>query len=250
MKVTTRAGWRARAPKSRNTTSWSRRTEFVVHYSEGSTTQTTRQIQAFHMDDPKHRWSDIGYNFLVDKQGRIFEGRGWLVVGAHAKYHNTSGIGVCFIGRSGDATPAAKRSIRALYDEACRRAGRTLAKRGHGQLSGNNTDCPGGQLLAWVKAGMPVSGATPSPKPPPKPGTKAPKWAGVNLTQPPVRRGSSVRTWQQRMRDRGWDIDVDGAYGPDSERVCRAFQKEKGLRVTGIVDAKTWTEAWTAPVSS
>jgi N-acetylmuramoyl-L-alanine amidase len=152
--IISRSRWGARAPRSRTTTTWSRRTEFVVHYSAGPTSQTPRQIQNFQMDS--NGWSDVGYNFLVDTRGRVYEGRGWLVVGAHATGHNTSGIGVCFIGRDGDATAAAKRSIRAVYDEARRRAGRALAKRGHGQLSGNATACPGRELLNWVKAGMPV----------------------------------------------------------------------------------------------
>jgi len=153
--IISRAEWGARAPRARETTTWARRTEFVVHYSEGPTTQTPRQIQNYHMDS--NGWSDIGYNFLVDVRGRIYEGRGWLVVGAHAPNHNTSGIGVCFIGRDGDATDAAKNAIRWLYDEACRRKGGTLAKRGHRDVTA--TSCPGDQLYAWVRAGMPAPGS-------------------------------------------------------------------------------------------
>src|SRR5918992_2005798 len=97
--IISRAEWGARAPRSRMTTTWDRRTEFVVHHSDGPTTQTPRSIQGFHMDG--RGWVDIAYNFLVDRLGRIFEGRGWLTVGAHAEGHNISGLGVCFIGRDG-----------------------------------------------------------------------------------------------------------------------------------------------------
>jgi len=250
--IISRAEWGARAPRSRTTTTWSKRTEFVVHYSEGPTSQTPRQIQDYHMDH--NGWADIGYNFLVDVKGRIYEGRGWLTVGAHATGHNTSGIGVCFIGRNGDATDAAKKSIRWLYDEACRRKGKSLAKKGHRDVTATN--CPGDDLYRWVKAGMPVSGSGGSSgggssKPPasqPKP-SKAPKWPGRYITQPPMMRGEDVRTWQAQMRKRGWSIAVDGVYGPASERVCRAFQKEKGLVVDGIVGPKTWRAAWEAPIT-
>ncbi len=152
MDIISRARWGARAPRSRSTVSWSQRREFIVHYSEGPTTQSVRSIQDFHMDG--RGWADIGYNFLVDVSGRIYEGRGWLVVGAHAPDHNTSGIGVCMIGRDGDSTAAAKRSIRWLYDEAVRRAGRNLAKLGHRDVYA--TSCPGNELYAWVRAGMPA----------------------------------------------------------------------------------------------
>lgn len=247
MDIISRAEWNARKPKNRDTTTWSRRTEFVVHHSEGPVTQSVRSIQDFHMDG--NGWSDVGYNFLVDHKGRIYEGRGWLTVGAHAKDHNTSGIGVCVIGRDGkDITEAAKRSVRALYDEACRKAGRTLARKGHGDV--NSTSCPGSVLRAWVHAGMPRpgGGSTPAPKPKPS-GGKAPKWPGRLLTQPPIMRGSDVRTWQAQMRARGWSLAADGAYGPRSEEVCRGFQREKGLGVDGIVGPKTWAAAWTAPIT-
>jgi hypothetical protein len=90
-------------------------------------------------------------------------------------------------------------------------------------------------------------------KPPPKP--KPPAKAVVppafkrTLRQPPLMRGEDVATWQRRMRARGWRIDVDGWYGPASEAVCRGFQKDKKLKVTGDVDRATWDAAWTAKIT-
>jgi peptidoglycan hydrolase-like protein with peptidoglycan-binding domain len=43
--------------------------------------------------------------------------------------------------------------------------------------------------------------------------------------------------------------DVDGAYRPGSEEVCRRFQAEKGLKVDGKVGPNTWTATWTAAVA-
>ncbi|GAA2621931.1 peptidoglycan-binding domain-containing protein [Actinomadura fulvescens] len=62
-------------------------------------------------------------------------------------------------------------------------------------------------------------------------------------------RGEDVRTWQRQMKARGWDIDVDGAYGADSEEICRAFQKEKGLAVDGVVGRETWRATWETPIT-
>jgi D-alanyl-D-alanine carboxypeptidase (penicillin-binding protein 5/6) len=36
------------------------------------------------------------------------------------------------------------------------------------------------------------------------------------------------------------EIGVDGDFGPETEGVLKKFQKEKGLKETGVVDAETW----------
>ncbi|QFG25440.1 peptidoglycan-binding protein [Actinomadura sp. WMMB 499] len=97
--------------------------------------------------------------------------------------------------------------------------------------------------------GRPAYDGQPAPSVPTYPGVEAPKWPGRYITQPPLMEGSDVRRWQSRMRARGWSISVDGWYGPDSERICRQFQAEKGLGVDGVVGPKTWKASWEAPVT-
>ncbi|MDP8929213.1 MAG: peptidoglycan-binding protein [Actinomycetota bacterium] len=69
----------------------------------------------------------------------------------------------------------------------------------------------------------------------------------------PLKRGMKnnphVRLWQERIRARGWKIDVDGDFGPGTEGVVKKFQGEKGLEVDGIIGPQTWSAAWTAPVT-
>lgn len=158
--IVTRAGWGARAPRgSVATTTWARRTGVAIHHSAGPTTQTVRSIQDHQMD--RNGWQDIGYNWLVTQDGRIWEGRagGWLAIGAHAANQNTAWIGICWIGTSGSTAPsaAALASIRWLVDEARRLAGRRLEVRGHGQVPGQATECPGSRLRAWISDGMPAA---------------------------------------------------------------------------------------------
>lgn len=159
MDITTRAEWGARAPDPRPfpITTWAQRTGFVVHYSAANKNQTVRAIQNYQMDS--NGWRDIGYNFLVRHDGTIYEGcQGtWAAIGAHVAGHNTANIGVCAIGTDADITDAHKRSIRALFEEAERRAGKALAMRYHSGMSGASTSCPGNNLRRWVQAGMPVS---------------------------------------------------------------------------------------------
>jgi len=69
--------------------------------------------------------------------------------------------------------------------------------------------------------------------------------------------GNDLRAFQQRMKDRGWAIDVDGLYGPKGAKtpqgntaaVTIAFQKEKGLTPDGLIGPATWAAAWTAPIT-
>ena len=61
-----------------------------------------------------------------------------------------------------------------------------------------------------------------------------------------------VHDWQARMAARGWQIDVDGFYGPQTAAVARRFAAEKKLQHTGLpgeVDRAVWDAAWRAPVS-
>lgn len=54
-------------------------------------------------------------------------------------------------------------------------------------------------------------------------------------------RGELVTLMQQRLKQRGWNISVDGVFGNDTDRVVRAFQRRHGLEVDGEVGRRTWT---------
>jgi len=99
--VVARAAWGARPPKSSYTPHTPQR--LIVHHSylpnqasyKGAA--TIRGIQNYHMDDPKTKWADIGYHFLIGPDGVIYQGRPEGVVGAHCS-PNTNSVGVCVIG--------------------------------------------------------------------------------------------------------------------------------------------------------
>ncbi len=69
-------------------------------------------------------------------------------------------------------------------------------------------------------------------------------------TRDVARPRADVQAWQARMKARGWDIAVDGRFGPQSARTAARFAAEKQLRVTpGTVDRTVWNAAWDLPVS-
>jgi surface antigen len=83
------------------------------------------------------------------------------------------------------------------------------------------------------------SGATP----PPPAGITIPAYPG--LTREGMRGTGITRKYQQRLKDRGWKIDVDDIHGPGTSKVLAAFQAEKKLKpVDGIGGAGTWGALW------
>lgn len=52
--------------------------------------------------------------------------------------------------------------------------------------------------------------------------------------------GSDVVLVQKILKNMGYNISVDGKFGPKTESTVKQFQKEHGLEVDGIVGPKTW----------
>lgn len=89
-----------------------------------------------------------------------------------------------------------------------------------------------------------------TPRPPADTPVEVPEWPGRNLkVTSPYMTGTDVQIWQRQMRTRGWEIAVDGVYGPASQAVAVAFQRQKGLQADGIVGCRTWEAAWTEPIT-
>jgi N-acetylmuramoyl-L-alanine amidase len=116
-KLVSRLGWNANESIRRGAPEYAPAVRFaVVHHTAGSNSYTAagsaaivRAIQVYHVRG--NGWKDVGYNFLVDKFGQVFEGRfGGVerpVVGAHAEGFNTGSTGVALLGNySGTAVSA------------------------------------------------------------------------------------------------------------------------------------------------
>ncbi|XP_017053435.1 peptidoglycan-recognition protein LC isoform X3 [Drosophila ficusphila] len=79
-----------------------------------------RVLQSRHMDT--YNWGQIGYNFMVGGDGRIYEGRGWNFEGAHTRDNNKSSIGITFLGNflRNEPTPKSLEACQLLLDQGVR----------------------------------------------------------------------------------------------------------------------------------
>ena len=70
-----------------------------------------------------------------------------------------------------------------------------------------------------------------------------PSAALTGASQPTLRRGStspSVRTLQHQLTAAGFPCATDGQFGPKTQQAVRDFQRARGLKVDGVVGARTW----------
>lgn len=235
MQYVSRSEWGARPWASTpHTARWSQRTEVLIHYHgnpprSGRGSQVARDVDAIHH---ANGWSGVGYNWIVDLDGAVYEGRGWGLVGAHCPDHNTSGIGIYVaIGGAQKPTDAALRSVRDLYDQACRLAGRPLRKSWHGENYA--TACPGLPLIGWVRGGMVRPAALPAPTTPAvQVATKTPAALRRMLTR--GTRGDDVKAVQRIV-----GTTPDGDYGRLTESAVIRWQVRRHLTPDGVVGPAT-----------
>jgi hypothetical protein len=110
--------------------------KLIVHHTatqnnDPNPAATIRSIYYYHA--VTQGWGDIGYNFLIDEAGNVYEGRhtfdypsgsspteenslGYGVTGAHAQGYNSGTVGIALLGTltSQDATQAARSALERL----------------------------------------------------------------------------------------------------------------------------------------
>ncbi|MFJ7194567.1 MULTISPECIES: N-acetylmuramoyl-L-alanine amidase [unclassified Streptomyces] len=189
--IVSRAGWGADESISPEAPEYLDGVKAVfVHHTAGSNTYScadsaavVRSLYAYHVKSEK--WKDIGYNFLVDKCGTVFEGRkGGVdrpVFGAHTYGFNRDSAGIAVIGTYTDAaapgavtTAVARVAAWKLGQYKGDPAGSTVLTAGatgsnyfgtkftagtkypFSQISGHrdgfNTQCPGTRLYGQLKS--------------------------------------------------------------------------------------------------
>ncbi|GID19656.1 hypothetical protein Aab01nite_32460 [Paractinoplanes abujensis] len=194
-RMVTRGGWRANEAIVKGTAEYTGPTQvFFVHhtatgngYSCAQSASIVRGIQAYQVRS--RGWDDVGYNFLIDKCGTVFEGRrggvGRTVLGAHTAGFNADASSIAVIGNYGGVrvSPRVRTVIAAVaayklgaYGNAP--GGRVVLTSGGGprfpkgqratlwRIAGHRdaglTACPGNALYAQLPSIRAVAGAAPA----------------------------------------------------------------------------------------
>ncbi|GIX92362.1 peptidoglycan-recognition protein 1 [Caerostris extrusa] len=107
-------------------------------------------MQNYHMNLD---WGDIGYNFAIGGDGRVYEGVGWPRQGIHTLGWNTKSYGIGFIGNFAKVKPNAKmlKAARLLIMCGIQKKFMTQSVELHGARDATCTESPGDALYKIIK---------------------------------------------------------------------------------------------------
>ena len=72
-------------------------TEIIIHCTATKEGQDF-SVESVHKMHLANGWSGIGYNYLIYRNGEIWEGRPEECSGAHTTDHNSKSVGICYVG--------------------------------------------------------------------------------------------------------------------------------------------------------
>ena len=123
-----------------------------------SVEEQVEEARRWHLD---RGFSDLGYHFVIGRNGDVVEGRPIEVVGAHVKGYNSKSIGISLIGGHGSGmydafsdhfTPEQGFALRELIG-TLRAQFPTITKvMGHNDFPNVNKACPGFNVSQWLKS--------------------------------------------------------------------------------------------------
>jgi len=109
-----RSQWAAGQPNPKKMYKMGRVERLTIHH-EGSPKPVTftdlrstrarlEAIRRYHTG--KRGWGDIGYHYMIDRSGRVWEGRPVMYQGAHVRKHNENNIGIMVLGNFEKQAPS------------------------------------------------------------------------------------------------------------------------------------------------
>lgn len=139
--------------------------EIIVHctatrpdwWATRTSNQKVAEVRKWHTSPPNN-WQDIGYHFLIDRDGTVVAGRPLAVAGAHVQGHNKTSVGISLFGGHGsNANDPFEKNFTPEQDDALRELITSLQVQyptikkvsGHNEYA--NKACPGFNVTRWME---------------------------------------------------------------------------------------------------
>jgi N-acetyl-anhydromuramyl-L-alanine amidase AmpD len=200
----------------------------ILHHADAERC-TIQDINHWHL---QNGWAGCGYHYFVSKDGKIYSGRDEKAEGAHCYNYNDESIGICAEGNFNYDVMSELQynALKEITQSILRKYGLNKIY-GHRELY--STDCPGKNFpLDRIKRELAtVSNSTSGP--------------GYNLIMNADKYDANVKTFQQKLISKGYDLGkygADGYFGPMTSAAVVKFQKANELAVDGIVGVNTWNK--------
>ena len=105
-------------------------------------------IRKWHVEE--RGWDDVGYHYIIKRDGKIEPGRDVKVQAAHARAVNGKSVGICLVGRGDNFTEDQFfalhnliNTLNSMYDD--------LEIIGHSDVEPKKPHCPGFNVKEWVQ---------------------------------------------------------------------------------------------------
>ena len=128
----------------------------AIHCSDTYASQDigVKEIRQWHTSPPRN-WSDIGYHYVIRRDGTIEAGRLFSDIGAHVEGYNARALGICMVGGKGKDGKPENNFTLAQWESLRKRV--TASKlmypsaivQGHRDFPGVTKACPCFDAKAW-----------------------------------------------------------------------------------------------------
>lgn len=122
-----------------------RETNLIIFHHSLTDDGDVESFRKYHKEH--NNYEDIGYHFVIPREGRFQKGRDLKYIGAHARGKNKDSIGVCLIGNFHNYEPTESQLNESLilYHDLCRYYSKNLIIDFH-RPKGMKNSCPGNML--------------------------------------------------------------------------------------------------------
>jgi N-acetyl-anhydromuramyl-L-alanine amidase AmpD len=113
------------------------------------------EIRKWHVD--QNGWDDVGYHFIIRRNGKLEKARPEGYSGAHAPSHNSRSIGICLVGgMAEDGGPENNftleqfLTLKDLVNMIMDKYSDITEVLGHCDVQENKPNCPGFNVKEWL----------------------------------------------------------------------------------------------------